>query len=498
MTDLNHYIGGDLSIGPAGDLSLTTGSLETRQRVLRRLCTNPGAVIHHLAYGAGLPTKVGQSLSGSNVAGIARSQMLLEQGVQQTPPPSVTAQIGFNLIALDLNYVDAVSGQQVFQGFDVTGGSALQTWSQLVATQAAAIQKFATTLVNFTTGSVLRALTEAVADVCLFIQTQIMQVLAQTRASTSSGSDLDTWAADYGFLRLAATDATGQVTFSRYSPTAQAIVPVGAQVQSADGTQQFTVLADTTNTAYSATVIAGGGFIIAANVSSVTVTVQAQNAGAQGNVLAGVITQILQAISGVDTVTNGAAFTNGLDAESDIAMRARFILYITSLSKATKNAVAAAILSVQQGLTYTLTEDLTYTGSAAPGTFYVVVDNGTGAPGSAIVNLVYAAIDAVRAVGISFAVYQPVVITANWSLTITVGSAYVKATYQPIVQSAINLYINSLTLGQSLPYTKLEQIAYEAAPGIITNVTAVGLNSGTSDLTATNQQVIKAGTGVVS
>jgi uncharacterized phage protein gp47/JayE len=375
---------------------------------------------------------------------------------------------------------------------------ALQSFTQLVANQAAAIQKTQTTLVNFTTGSVLRALTEAVADVCLFIQSQIMQVLAQIRAATSQGADLDSWAADYGFLRLGAVSATGQVTFSRFSTTQPAMVPVGAKVQSADGTQQFTVLADPTNSAYQAGIAPSGGFMIAAGIASLTVTVRAINGGSQGNVLAGVITQVIQALPGFDTVTNAAALTNGVDAETDAAMRARFILYITSLSKATKNAVAAAILSVQQGLTYTLTEDLTYTGSAAPGTFYVVVDNGTGAPGSAIVNLVYAAIDAVRAVGISFAVYQPVVITANWSLTITVGSAYVKATYQPIVQSAINLYINSLTLGQSLPYTKLEQIAYEAAPGIITNVTAVGLNSGTSDLTATNQQVIKAGTGVVS
>jgi hypothetical protein len=96
--------------------------LETRQRVLRRLCTNAGAVLHHLEYGAGLPARVGDPLDGRAVVGVVLSQMLLEQAVQQVPPPSVQVQSQLNTLSVDLTYVDAVTGQSVAQGFDLTGG----------------------------------------------------------------------------------------------------------------------------------------------------------------------------------------------------------------------------------------------------------------------------------------------------------------------------------------------------------------------------------------
>ncbi|MGC8030527.1 baseplate J/gp47 family protein, partial [Salmonella enterica] len=73
--------------------------------------------------------------------------------------------------------------------------------------------------------------------------------------------------------------------------------------------------------------------------SSVTVPIQAVTAGVAGNVTAGSINTIAQAITGIDTVTNAAGLTNGEDAELDADFRARFIHYINSLSKATKAAV---------------------------------------------------------------------------------------------------------------------------------------------------------------
>jgi lysozyme len=56
-------------------------------------------------------------------------------------------------------------------------------------------------------------------------------------------------------------------------------------------------------------------------------------------VSAGQINTITQALTGIDTVTNVTGFLNGSDAESDAALRTRFIAYVASLSKATKNAI---------------------------------------------------------------------------------------------------------------------------------------------------------------
>lgn len=362
-----------------------------------------------------------------------------------------------------------------------------QDFVTLVRNQVTAVQGYAKVLVDLTVGSILRAVVEANAAVAIWLQSQILQVLAITRASTSGGADLDSWVADFGVTRLAATYATGQVTFSRFTSTQQAVVPITATVQTGDGSQQYSVVADTTNPAYNATL---AGYVLAVGVGSVTVPVVAVVAGAAGNAISGAVTTIAGAISGVDTVTNAAGFTNGADAESDAALRTRFIAYVRSLSKATKDAVGYAITSLQQGVTYSLVENETYAGSVQMGYFYAVVDDGTGSPTGIFLSTVYNAVDAVRPLTVSFGVFGPVVVNAAVAMTVTIAAGYDAAATRTLVSNALKAYINSLSLGQPLRYSRLAQIAYDASPGV-TNVTGVTLNGGTADLTATAKQVIK-------
>lgn len=369
-----------------------------------------------------------------------------------------------------------------------------QDWVTLVRNQVTAIQGYARVLVDLTVGSILRAVVEANAAVVIWLQGLIMQVLAITRAATSSGADLDSWVADFGVSRLPATYATGLVSFSRFTATQQAVVPVGATVQTGDGTQQYAVTADTTNPAYSATL---GGYVLAAGVSSVSVPVLAVVAGAAGNAVIGAVSTITGAISGVDTVTNASAFTNGADPETDAALRTRFIAYVASLSKATKGAVGYAITSLKQGVTYALVENQTYAGAVQMGYFYVVVDDGTGAPGSTFLATVANAIDAVRPLCSSFGVFGPVVVNAAVAMTCAVASGYDPVATKALVVTALKNYINALGLGQTLTYSRLAQIAYDASPGV-TNVTGVTLNGGVSDLVATSQQTIKWSTVAVA
>lgn len=364
----------------------------------------------------------------------------------------------------------------------------------LVENMAAAAQGAARQVLDFTIGSILRAIVEFVAGVALFLQSLVLQVLTLTRASTSQGPDLDSWMADYGLTRLPAVAATGTVTFSRFTPTLQAIVPVGAELITADGSESFAVTLDTTNSAYSAAL---GGYVLAAGSASLSVPIAAHSPGSAGNVVAGAISLIGTAIPGVDTVANAAAFTNGLDAESDAALRLRFVAYMASLSKATKGAVGYALMSLQQGLEYTICENADYNGTVDMGFFYVVIDDGSGHPSSSLLASGSAAIDAVRPIGSRFAVFAPIVLTANVSLTIVTAAGYDHPTAVGLVGTALVNYIDGLPLGSSLPYTRLAQVAYDASPGVI-DVSAMLLNGGTSDLVATNQDVIKAGTVTVS
>ena len=369
-----------------------------------------------------------------------------------------------------------------------------QDFTALVRNMVTAAQGSCSKLVDMTIGSILRSIFEANAAIGLWLQSLILQLLATTRAATCAGADLDTWMADYGLERLAAVPASGLVTFSRFTPTQQAIVPIGASIQSADGSQAYIVQLDTANPAYSASL---GGYAMAAGVSSVNVPVTAAVAGAGGNASIGQISVITQAMPGVDTVTNSAAFTNGVDKESDAAFLARFQTYIASLSKGTKGAVEFAITSLQQGVTCAVVENYQYGGAVDNGYFYAVVDDGTGYPTSTFLSSASNAIDAVRAFTSRFGVFAPSVLTATVAMTITTGTGYVHANVVTAVQTALQNYINSLTLGQALPYSKLAQIAYEASPGV-TNVTGVTLNDGTADMAATSQQVIKHGTVTVS
>ena len=364
---------------------------------------------------------------------------------------------------------------------------------QIVSNIATAMQASASAALNFTPGSVLRAISEATAGVVLWLQAIILQLLTLTRAATSSGSDLDSWVADYGLTRLAAVAATGQVAFSRFTTGQQAIIPVGAAVQTADGTQKFLVTIDATNAAYNATL---GGYVLASGLSSLSVPVQAVNAGAQGNVLSGSIAVLATAIPGVDTVSNAGAFTNGIDAESDPALRARFVLYLSSLSKGTKAAVGYAVTNVLQGLKYTITENYDYSGAYKPGSFIVVVDDGTGYPASSVLTAVGTAIEAVRGLGITYAVFAPAVLSANVSLTIASAAGYSHPAVVGAVGAAITNFINALPLGASLPYTQLASVAY-GVPGV-TNASAILLNSGTADLAANQKQKINAGTVTVA
>ena len=369
-----------------------------------------------------------------------------------------------------------------------------QSFTTIVGNMVAAIQGAATSLIDFTTGSVLRAFTEAVAAVALWLQGLALQVAALTRFATSTGSDADSWGADFGFVRLVAQQASGSVTFSRYTSTFQAVIPVGAVVQTADATQQFTVIADTTQTAYNSTLNA---YVIAAGISSCTATVQSVNYGTQANVAAGIISVIANAIANVSTVTNASAFTNGSNAESDAAFKARFVTYIASLSQATPVAVQNAVIALQQDVSCQITENYNYAGTYTPGNFYVVVDDGSGAPPSSFLTAVTNAVNAVRPACSTFQVYGPSVVSANIAMNLTTSSGYVHATVVSAVTAAITTYVNTLPVGTSLHYTQLAALAYSTSAGI-TNVSGLTLNGGTVDLSASGKQVIKIGSLSVS
>lgn len=367
----------------------------------------------------------------------------------------------------------------------------LQTFTTLVQNTAAAVQSAATQLLDLTVGSSLRAVLEANASIALWLQWLILQVLQTTRAATSSGDDLDSWMADLALIRLPASPASGIANFSRLTATVAAFIPIGAIARTADGVQTFVVTGPlgTSNIPFNQT---QNGYLLSVGVTSLNVPVQAQRSGAAGNIQAGAITLIATAMPGIDGVTNTAAFQNGLDAETDDAFRSRFRNFIDSRSRATPLAVGYAIGNIQQGLQFTILENIDPTGASRLGNFVVTVDDGSGSPSPSLLATVTAAVEAVRPIGSTFSVQAPVVIVANVSIAITMLQGESRAQAVAAVVKAISTYINSLAIGAPLPVSRLAQLAYAAHPGI-GNANQLQINAAFSDIVPPSAGVIKAG-----
>src|ERR1700733_11240208 len=160
----------------------------------------------------------------------------------------------------------------------------LKAFSQLVEDMGAALQSSASSLVDVSVGSVVRAIFEANASVVLWLQWLVLQVLASTRASTSNGSDLDSWMLDFGLTRLPAVPSTGIVTFSRFVNNLSATIPIGTTIKTTDGSLSFSV---TQNQSLSIWQPSASAYVLPVGVSSADLPVVCTAGGSTGNVLAG-------------------------------------------------------------------------------------------------------------------------------------------------------------------------------------------------------------------
>jgi len=133
--------------------------------------------------------------------------------------------------------------------------------------------------------------------------------------NTKYGIELDAFCNLFGVYRQLGKRATGVVTFTINTASANIIdIPVGTQVAVPIGTNYTSALY------YSTTAPA----IIGVGDTSVDVPVVSTLPGAIGNVPAGVVTNLFSNIVGVTSVLNNAAITGGLDPESDSSLRARW------------------------------------------------------------------------------------------------------------------------------------------------------------------------------
>jgi uncharacterized phage protein gp47/JayE len=365
-----------------------------------------------------------------------------------------------------------------------------RSFTAIVTNIATGIQGRASRLLNFSAGSTLRAIAEGFAGLFLWFQAMVLELLQSARLSTASGTDVDTFVGDFQVYRLLAQPASGVVVFSRISPgPTTAFIPVGALVQTLDGTQQYMVTANPAVVGYSASL---AGYTLTANTGSIIVPVQAVSNGSAGNVVGGTITRFASALTGIDNVTNPAAFLNGFDSEQDPNLKRRFAAFMLGLSRGDFYGTEYAILSSEIEVQWTLTEDFDYAGNWHPGYYYVVADDGSGVPSAAFMTAITNAVNKVRPLGIQAGTFPPIVNNVIVSMSVATATGYDHNTVIGLVAQAIENNINSLGLGQGLPFSILSSWAYSVAGvSIVSAVLLNGVNGDAASIAPNNQVTVK-------
>lgn len=112
MADISHVFGSDISLDATGDIATAGTTEETTQRLIRRLLTATGAYVWNAEYGCGLPAQVGSTSFASTIQGIVQAQIVLEDGIDQTQPVTVSTNTdNVGDLFLTVTYTYAETGQ---------------------------------------------------------------------------------------------------------------------------------------------------------------------------------------------------------------------------------------------------------------------------------------------------------------------------------------------------------------------------------------------------
>lgn len=165
------------------------------------------------------------------------------------------------------------------------------------------------------TGSVTRKILDVVGEAVSEAYVDNHLLSYQYDIDSKIGADLDAFVQLFGLARFAARRATGTVTFSRTVATDLTAIPINSQVNSTSTSQdtgdQIAVLTMTTA-------------IMDIGDLSVTVPVQAIQAGPDGNLPVNTITAMATPTTGVIAVTNINPLTGGAFQETDSELRDRW------------------------------------------------------------------------------------------------------------------------------------------------------------------------------
>lgn len=233
---------------------------------------------------------------------------------------------------------------------------------------------------------------------------------------------------------------------------------------------------------------------------SVDVTITASIPGSVGNTPPETITVINNPPNGISGVINYTEVQGGVDVETDIELKSRVPLYLSSLSKGTRKAIISRVLSVPGIKNVTLDEP-----NPPIGFINCFIDDGTGGASRTLLQQAKNAVDglqlfdsteaSIRAAGVAVNVFAPTIHFVNINLTVRPVYGTNTQTATTDIQTAISNYLSTLTAGQSVLRAGIASAVYILPE--IDNVDLVTLyldGQNTEDLSIDSTTIARMGT----
>ena len=319
-------------------------------------------------------------------------------------------------------------------------------------------------------GSIAYDLTDPVAQE--FAQAYINLDLALSYAFLSEDmpSDLLTQAAsDFGVDRKASVKAEGNVLLT--GPANQ-VVPKGTQVRTNDGVY-FTLKANATLTSGKA-----------------TVAVVADVGGTTGNVDIGEINTIVGDLVGIVSVTNEAAFKNGIDEETDEALLQR------TYDKVRKPATSGNGYHYEQWAREVqgVGDAKVFPVHAGAGTVKIVLlSDEKKAPEQGVIDAAKAHIESERPIGATVTVVGATQVVIDVTARITLAKGAQAQDAKAKFTAALTEYLKSLAFNDStVRYTKIASLL--SAVDTVVDYAELKVNNGVANVQVTDEQVAVLGT----
>lgn len=315
---------------------------------------------------------------------------------------------------------------------------------------------------------VVKILSEIIAGAAHQLYGYIQYAAAQLFPDTAENEYMERWASLFGYGRIAATYAKGNVTFTG---TPNTVVPAGTNIQRNDGA---IFACDVEG------VLSGGG--------SVTIAVTAALAGATSNTIGNTqltMTNPIRGVSSTVTVSSGG-INGGVEQESDTSLRSRLMNRLKDPphggSKSDYVNWAKSVAGVTRAWCYPL-----YLGAGTVGVTFVTDDAvGGPIPSSQDVDDVDAYIEARRPVTAEVKVFAPVALPINMNITLIPNNSSTKAA---VTAELVAMLRRESQPGGTIYISKIRE-AISIAPGENNHV----LNSPTVDIVADTGELPILGT----